>query len=400
MASRRQRSTGADPFGGGEDLSLHEVDSVLYGGIQAADRQRVIVRPIRLEEITVEPDIQVRVEGLDEETVESYLQVLLNGGEFDDPIVLFRDDETERLILADGFHRCEATFRALQSGATVAPLRAKILPGGREAALEYAEEANLRHGLKLSMKDKFHILERRIKRGHPWNDGADNAIAQELGVSNSTVKRWRQKVATLTNVKVPTVRRAADGRTMSTGRIGQATKSRPAKPRLTPPPPSALLDYVPTERGGNRQVRPSYAPDPDADLGYEEPVISYDEDLEPEEPPITGALARPGGRERLEAEVERLAQARGLPVPQHPNPDREAAVKAAVPVQQAMVGLQGSIQRLLAISDLSALYLLDAERLAHLDEQLEQLAALVQQLPEHLERLRGDLAALWEGEDR
>ncbi len=264
MASRR-KGRGADAFDERSDYTLEEVDGALFGAIQDADRRRPVIRPVSLDEIDVDPEIQIRVNGLDEETVEQYTQILLNGGEFKDPVVLYRNDDAGKFILADGFHRCEATRRALQlsvGDVTIAPLKGKLLPGGHEAAVEYAEEANLRHGLKLSNEDKFNILKRRTLRGHDWTSLSDNALARELGVSNKTIARWRERIATLTNVKVPRERRTADGRLMKTSNIGGKTADRSVPSGKTPSP---------------RRVTQHDGYDFNQDSGYEEGALDYGE---------------------------------------------------------------------------------------------------------------------------
>ena len=97
MASRRDKPA-ADPFGGGEDYDLETVGNALYGDIQQADRERVVRRVVTLSELYIDPAIQVRAEGLNEEHVQTLLAVLLNGGTLP-PIRAFRDDESGRLYL-------------------------------------------------------------------------------------------------------------------------------------------------------------------------------------------------------------------------------------------------------------------------------------------------------------
>jgi hypothetical protein len=234
MASRR-RHQGADAFES-PPLTIQEADGLLFGDIDEIDRQRVITRPVNLSEITIAPEIQVRVGGLDEETVEKYMQVLLNGGEFSDEVDLFRDDKSNVNYLADGAHRHEATRRALQQAEKpdeIAPLRARIHPGGLAAAIEWAEEANLRHGKALSNADKRNIFERRVKRGHGWAQMSDRAIAKELGIDNKTVGNWRRSL-TVENSTVTATRKGADGREYDISKIRLANERRLRLSRVKP----------------------------------------------------------------------------------------------------------------------------------------------------------------------
>lgn len=268
MASRRQKPRqGAferDP------LTPEQAANAIYGDVAALEeleRQRVIIRPVTLDEITIDPEIQVRVGGLDEETVEKYVQILLNGGEFADPIILYRDEKTGELFLADGFHRVESDRRGLkrlEPGQTIKALRGEIRPGGREGALEEAEEANLRHGKELSTADKRNIFERRVKRGHEWTQRSDRDIAALLGVDRKTIGNWRRAALSPTGEispvesgdstvsKVPTknapvLRVGADGKVRDVSNIQRANQSRPAPKPMPLAAPKTVRSFIPDD---------------------------------------------------------------------------------------------------------------------------------------------------------
>lgn len=197
----------------------------------AAEIYRVI-RAVTLDEITVLDEVQVRVNGLDEARVEQYVEYLLAGGAFKDPIDLFQDGQ--RLILSAGWHRTEAYRRALErfepseDVPALAPLKAEIHTGGLEAAIEWAEEDNLAHGLELSPRDKRNILERRFKRGHEWAKLSNRALAAKLGVSRQTVANWREEIEAGESggKNLPPVRVGADGKTYSIPGIQAANQRR------------------------------------------------------------------------------------------------------------------------------------------------------------------------------
>jgi len=85
MGNRRDKPA-ADAFGGGEDYDLETVANALYGKndhlIEQADRERVVRRQVALKEIYIDPNIQVRVGGLNEEHVEALAQVDPTGPEW------------------------------------------------------------------------------------------------------------------------------------------------------------------------------------------------------------------------------------------------------------------------------------------------------------------------------
>lgn len=190
---------------------------------------------LNLNEITVDEQIQVRVGGLNEETVESYMAVLENGGELP-PIKVFSDEDGDKW-LADGFHRYAAHERVGK-----ALIKAFVQEGSREQALDYAESANLEHGLKLSNEDKRNILFRRLERGHDWVHLSDGALAQILGVNKRTIARWIETFnSTMTNVTVDrSVVVGTDGKTRDTSKIGRQVSPSPA-----PAPAKPDDGYVP-----------------------------------------------------------------------------------------------------------------------------------------------------------
>ena len=239
-----------------EDLSPREVADMLYGDpdlLDEIERQRVIRRPVSLAEITEDPAIQVRVGGLDADHLELLVQVLLNGGSFDDPVELVRDDDTGKLLLAAGFHRCAALRLALERADELVPITDKLDAyihqiGGRAKALEIAEDDNLRHGLKLTNEDKFHIFERRIQRGHEWVRWSDRRLAAELGVVHTTVGRWRAELKkSSTGAFAPVdspIRVSADGTVRDVSKIQTANQARQSAELESPPSPGSSSKYL------------------------------------------------------------------------------------------------------------------------------------------------------------
>ncbi len=218
MQARAQRRAG---------LTLERLRSQ---AAQMETRGDTVAVEIGLDAITVDEAIQVRVAGLSDEKVQQYAVIFEEGGEFP-PVIVFRDERTDALFLADGFHRVEAAKLA-----GLEAIKAEVRPGGFEAAMEYAEEANLEHGFALSARDKKHILERRIARGHEWASWSDRQISRVLGVAHTTVGRWRSEIesklrASGANAPVSTERVGADGRIYDVSNVQEANRRRAEEAR-------------------------------------------------------------------------------------------------------------------------------------------------------------------------
>lgn len=240
---RRDRHERADAF---ESLSPLDVDAQIYGALDEAleglDRQRSRVMPVPIWEFQIDPPIQVRTGGLDHDVVERYANILLAGGQFDDPVVAYTPDRQMPFILSDGFHRIEAHQRAYAAlverpgdyDAITDPeallfVRTEVRFGDYAHAYENAESANMGHGKQLSLADRFNIFERRTIREHEWVTASNNAIARIMGVSHHAIRRWRERVlernpdnrwAQLS--AQGTLRVGMDGRTQDVGGLQQA----------------------------------------------------------------------------------------------------------------------------------------------------------------------------------
>ncbi|GAB4434233.1 MAG: hypothetical protein Kow00120_00500 [Anaerolineae bacterium] len=194
---------------------------------------------VRLEDITLDAHIQVRTAGLDQERVRAYALAMEQGTSVFPPVDLFLDGDT--LYMAAGFHRYAA--RQLLGAQTI---EAVVRPGGFEAAVEWAERDNLAHGLGLTNADKRHILTRRMARGHEWAQWSNRRLAAALGVSEGTIRNWRDALdggASAQNYAVaagddgetgdPTAqnyavtRIGADGREYDVRNIQAASRARP-----------------------------------------------------------------------------------------------------------------------------------------------------------------------------
>jgi SAM-dependent methyltransferase len=156
---------------------------------------------VRLPDVTIDPKIQLKARGVDNDTVAAYVEAITNGAEFP-PIVVFDDGETLRL--ADGFHRVSAArFLGL------ADVEAEVNRGSREEAMIYAATANVTNGRPMSQKQKREAGERLIG----LTDWSDSEIARQLAVAHTTVMRWREKLSCAFAQDTPATRIVTRGNT-------------------------------------------------------------------------------------------------------------------------------------------------------------------------------------------
>lgn len=188
------------------------------------------VTTLPISAITVDPGLQTRA-SMDPETVAEYAEALSAGIRLP-PVEVYRDDD-DALLLADGFHRLAAAERAgLTKVDTVTH------EGGRRAALLHAVGANARHGLRRTNADKRRCVE-LLLRDDQWRQRSDVWISQQCGVSDKTVAAVRVALAGTSEVPECPTRKAADGRTMRTARIGRPLAAKPGESRSDAGPPGS-----------------------------------------------------------------------------------------------------------------------------------------------------------------
>lgn len=126
------------------------------------------------------PDFMMR-DGLDKSLIVQYkdnLETILAAA----PITVYEVDEGE-YILTDGFHRISA---ACQLNMETIP--AIVRSGTRQDAHAAACLANLQHGKPLSREERQNAIREFIKLRVKWSD---RRIADEVGTSHMTIKRYR-----------------------------------------------------------------------------------------------------------------------------------------------------------------------------------------------------------------
>lgn len=214
--SKRNRQRGERSALQSPNADLHTVTDAIFGdGLPMMDSS--YPQTIPLVDVISDDSIQVRVMGLDQAWVKTLCELIENGAEIE-PIEVYQQEE--QYVLADGFHRVEAYRRMERS-----EIQAYVRSGGYAGALNRAEEANLQHGLQLTLEDKKHILFRRLGRKHEWMNQSYRQIAAQLGVGKSTVQRWIEEYQGLmTSAPKREATIGGDGIIRKTENIGRTAK--------------------------------------------------------------------------------------------------------------------------------------------------------------------------------
>ena len=124
---------------------------------------------------------QVRTQ-LHKDVIEQYKEELEAGAIFP-PLTVFAEEDSERYILADGFHRLYATIHAGHKDVDV-----EVHEGGLHDALMYALGANTVHGLRRTNADKVNAVKLALK-DPVMSQLTQQEIADICRVDRKTVSR-------------------------------------------------------------------------------------------------------------------------------------------------------------------------------------------------------------------
>ena len=149
---------------------------------------------IQLAEIVASADTQMRVVGIDPDTVASYAEDLKAGATFP-PIRVYHDGAEYHL--ADGFHRVEA---ARQIGLDA--ILAEVVQGTSRDATLAACAANATHGLRRTNEDKRRAISAMLTDPE-WAVWSDRAIAKACAVDHKSVARVRRELTAQKGGEIP-----------------------------------------------------------------------------------------------------------------------------------------------------------------------------------------------------
>lgn len=144
---------------------------------------------LNIDDITEEPEFQMRVDGLNEDQVVSMVATIQDGGDLE-RVDIAEIKSIKKKVLISGFHRMEA-YRRAKKKKIPALVQVLSLPDARLAATAANKEHD-RAGLKRSHEDKRHALAFHYatlaEKKESWTD---NRIAVWLGVSETFVRNHR-----------------------------------------------------------------------------------------------------------------------------------------------------------------------------------------------------------------
>lgn len=143
------------------------------------------IERIPIDKLTLDSELQMREEGINEDVVADYRDVYLTGTLLPPPVVFKVGDQN---LVADGFQRVTAA-----SAAGLADLPCQIKQGTRRDALKFALLANAKHGLKRTVADKQKAVKKCLF-DEEWGRLSDRQISEMCGVSNQMVSTLRKEL--------------------------------------------------------------------------------------------------------------------------------------------------------------------------------------------------------------
>jgi len=157
-----------------------------------------MIEAVKIVDIISNSDFMMR-DGLDKNLVAQYKENLENIMK-ENPIIVF--DTPNSLVLVDGFHRLAA---ARQLNWDKIPC--EIRKGSVQDAFGFACLANLRHGKPLKPKERRRAICEYVK----LNAELSNVqIANQVGVSEITIRRYRQELESAGEIEPQEKRFSAD----------------------------------------------------------------------------------------------------------------------------------------------------------------------------------------------
>ena len=227
---KTNRRKATPPTGGGDaapgsDRGTSILEGTARPSPEAAPTAAFHLETLPLDAIRIDPGLQVRAEGLDEDVVEEYREHLQRATRFP-PVEVCRDTDGT-LWLFSGFHRIEATKQA-----GFDEIEANVRPGGKREALLAALSQNATHGLRRSRADVKRAIEVLLLDAH-WVTWTDRVIAEHLSLDAKTIGNHRARLATEGKIERHGTRTGKDGRAYDYSKKAQdgpETDVRPSEP--------------------------------------------------------------------------------------------------------------------------------------------------------------------------
>ena len=138
---------------------------------------------LAIDQIEATAGTQIRVK-IDQNIVDEYAEAIEAGAIFPG-ITVFVPKNSQRYILADGFHRLAA---AKKIGRKI--IGVEVKEGGVHEALHYALSANAAHGIRRSNADKANAVQLALKDPH-YDEWKLREVADLCHVSHELVRRLK-----------------------------------------------------------------------------------------------------------------------------------------------------------------------------------------------------------------
>jgi uncharacterized ParB-like nuclease family protein len=227
--------------------------------------------------ITCDPDVQPRVK-TDPDVVRDYAELLKAKVKLP-PVHVFFDGD--KYWLAEGFHRVPAHKQAGRK-----QIEAIVHQGSKSNAQWHALQSNKTHGLRRTNDDKKRAVMLALQHPNGANS-SDHKIADVVGVSVTTVGKYRKEADATIQIGQITKRLGRNDRMIDTAKIGKNKKNaepsqkpetdKPADPRLSKSGPVDQVqtgprgdEHNPEERGAGRKRREPEVVQPDNEAERQE----------------------------------------------------------------------------------------------------------------------------------
>jgi ParB-like chromosome segregation protein Spo0J len=155
------------------------------------------IRELPVDDLVLDPKMNLR-DRLDQDTVERYMEAWDRL-----PPVTVYEVEGEWL-LADGIHRHAAAVTLGKS-----KIKAEVIKGTMEEALDFVAGANLHHGLPLTRAERRRAIELKLRLHH---ERSDRHLAEELCVGRELVAKIRKQLVETGEIPLGDIRVGSDGK--------------------------------------------------------------------------------------------------------------------------------------------------------------------------------------------
>lgn len=155
------------------------------------------IREVPVDDLILDPRLNLR-DRLDQDTVERYM----DAWDRLPPVTVYEVEG--RWLLADGVHRHAAAVTLGKRN-----IKAEVIKGSFDEALDFVAGANLHHGLPLTRAERRRAIEVKLRLHHEWSD---RHLAEDLGVGRELVAKIRRQLMDASQIPTGGIRIGSDGK--------------------------------------------------------------------------------------------------------------------------------------------------------------------------------------------